>query len=70
VHTFLFTALEECSAPVYFADVKMMLHCIESSKMIEATGETQTNETRCEKMTLLKTLPTKVTLIEFNKIYY
>lgn len=49
MHTFLFTALEECSAPVYSADVKIMLHSIESSKMIGVTGELQVNETHCGK---------------------
>jgi len=67
VHTFLFTALEVCSAPVYSADVKMMLHSIESSEMIEVTSEPQMNEARCGKMTVLKTLQT---LFELNKMYY
>jgi hypothetical protein len=67
VHTFLFTALEQCSAPVYSADVTVMLHSIESSEMTEVTLEPQMNETRCGKTTLLKTLPITVTLFEIKK---
>jgi hypothetical protein len=67
VHTFVFTALEECSAPVCSANVTAMLHSIESSKMIEVTVEHQMSESRCGKMTLLKNLPSTVALFEFKR---